>query len=450
MSRNFSAIATSLPAAIAVSVVARVAFAIDQARQMPANLRGLVPFLNEAGNIAFSLVKGHGYSSPWWQETGPTAWLTPVYPWIVTIVYRVFGIHTPRAFYAAVALNIIFSAATCVPIFLIGKKIAGSGVGYGAAWLWAIFPNAILIPYEWIWDTSLSALLMALLLWATLELPPATLELSQALRWRPWILYGALWGFALMTNPALGSMLPVLLGWAAYRAMREHQIPLSRPLLALGIAILCCVPWTVRNYLAFHKFVPLRSNFALELWAGNNESFDPNSQTVPPSDPQREELRKYVRQGETAYMAEKWQLAAVFIRTHPRLEIVLWWRRFLATWLGSETPVKSFQDAETLLVRVVLITNLLAGLGTLAGIVALLRRRSIYGLPLAAFPILYPVIYYATHPSLRYRHPIDPVLVILVAVALAGLFPPRGVAAVSDATHDSSSRARTNSALPAS
>ncbi len=413
MTRKFWGWASSLPAVIAVSVVARVAFAVDQARQMPANLRGLVPFLNEAGNIAFSLAQGHGYSSPWWQETGPTAWLTPVYPWIVSILYRVFGIHTVRAFVAAVALNIILSAATCVPIFFIGKKIAGSRVGYGAAWLWAIFPNAILIPYEWIWDTSLSALLMALLLWATLELP-------DALRWRPWILYGALWGFALMTNPALGSMLPVLLGWAAYRALRKHQVPLAKPLLALGIAVLCCVPWSVRNYVTFHKLIPLRSNFALELWAGNNDSFDPNSQAVPPVDPQREELRKYVRLGETAYMAEKWQVASAFIRTHPRLEVVLWWRRFLATWIGSETPMQGFQDAETNLVRVVLVTNLLIGLGTLAGIVTLIRKRSIYTLPLAAFPVVYPVIYYATHPSLRYRHPIDPVLLILVTIAIAG------------------------------
>src|SRR6202522_3229814 len=214
-------IATNLPLIVAVSLVARLAFAIDQARKMPANLVGLVPFLNETGNIAFSLAQGHGFSSPWWQETGPTAWLTPVYPWIVSVAYRIFGIHTPHAFYAVVLLNIIFSAATCVPIYFIAKRIAGVGAGSGAAWLWAVFPNAILIPYEWIWDTSLSALLMALILWGTLELP-------DALRWRPWILYGALWGFALMTNPALGSMLPVLLGWGAYRALRKHQVPLAK------------------------------------------------------------------------------------------------------------------------------------------------------------------------------------------------------------------------------
>lgn len=414
MKQRALTIATNLPLIIGVGFLIRIVFAIDQVRHMPANLVGLVPFLNEAGNIAFSLAKGHGFSSPWWQETGPTAWLTPVYPWIVSVIYRLFGIHTPHALYAAVLLNIIFSCATCVPIYSIGKKLAGTGVAGSAAWLWAVFPNAIIIPYEWIWDTSLAALLMAVILWATLEL-------AESAQWRDWVGYGLLWGLALMTNPSLGSMLPFLLGWAAYRGLRYHSVALSRPALALSIAFLCCVPWTIRNYVTFHRLIPLRSNFALELWVGNNDSYDETLQTVPPPDPARAELREYVRVGETAFMAEKWRAATQFIRTHPRLEMLLWWRRFVAIWTGSETPLKSFLNAETLLIRVVLVTNLLAAIGALLGIFVLIVRRNTYALPLAAGPLIYPVLYYATHPSLRYRHPIDPALVVLIAVGLSSL-----------------------------
>jgi 4-amino-4-deoxy-L-arabinose transferase-like glycosyltransferase len=422
MKQRILRIATNLPLIVAVSFLARLAFAAGQVRKLPANLVGLVPFLNEAGNIAFSLAQGHGFSSPWWQETGPTAWLTPVYPWIVSIVYRIFGIHTPHAFYAVVLLNIIFSAATCVPIYFIGKHIAGLGVASGAAWLWAMFPNAILIPYEWVWDTSLSALLMATILWATLEL-------SDARRVRDWILYGALWGLALMTNPSLGSMLPVMLGWTAYRRLRSRDLRLARPLLALGVAVLCCVPWTVRNYIAFHKFVPLRSNFALELWLGNNNNFDENSQIAPPADPTKEEIHKYIRMGETAFMAEKWRNATLFVRTHPRLETTLWERRFVATWTGAENPVETFRDAESNLVRIVLVSNFLVAIAALVGIVMLFSRRSIYAFPLAAFPVVYPLVYYATHTSLRYRHPIDPVLVILAAFGFAvTIHPHRDIA----------------------
>ena len=73
------------------------------------------------------------------------------------------------------------------------------------------------------------------------------------------------------------------------------------------------------------------------------------------------------------------------------------------------------------LVRLVLISNTLAAMGALCGIVALLRWRNRHAFPLAGVVLVYPVIYYVTHASLRYRHPIDPVVLLLSAVAVAAL-----------------------------
>ena len=39
--------------------------------------------------------------------------------------------------------------------------------------------------------------------------------------------------------------------------------------------------------------------------------------------------------------------------------------------------------------------------------------------PLAVFPVIFPCLYYVTHADLRYRHPIDPVLCLLTAIAVA-------------------------------
>jgi len=410
--------ATSLVLIVVIALGARVTFAWNQEHKMRADLVGLVPFLNETGNIAYSLAAGHGFSSPYWQETGPTAWLTPVYPVLVAGVFRVFGIHTPHSFFAIVILNILFSAAACVPIFYAGKRVGGLAVGGGAAWLWAIFPNAVIIPYEWVWDTSLAASLMAMILWATLEL-------AETQSVRGWCGYGLLWGFALMTNPSLGSVLPVLLGWAAYRAWKQGRSRLNRPLLACGIAVLCCVPWTVRNYLTFHRFIPLRSNFPFELWLGNNEQFDEQSQVVPAANPERFEIRNYIHMGETAFMQDKWREATAFIETHPRLEIILFARRFVATWIGLEKPIEGLRDADSTLARLALISNTLAAIGALCGILALVWSRNAYAFPLAVCPMVYPVIYYVTHTSLRYRHPIDPVVLLLAAVAVAAVLQKR-------------------------
>src|ERR1700688_260779 len=201
-------VATSLAFILLVAMAARIAVAWDQVGKMPPGGLAIVPFQQETGNIAYSLAQGKGFGSVFRMDTGPTAWLAPTYPLLVAGIFKICGIFTARAFFAAVSMNIAFSSAACVPVFFTGKRIGGLGVASLAAWLWALFPNAIMMPFEWIWDTSLSALLAATILLATLALAESNRVLN-------WCGYGLLWGFALMTNPALGALLPFLLGWLA-------------------------------------------------------------------------------------------------------------------------------------------------------------------------------------------------------------------------------------------
>jgi hypothetical protein len=401
--------ATSLLLIAIVAMAARLGFAWNQLQKMPTAAVGIVPFQQETGNIAYAVAEGRGFSSAFRTNTGPTAWLTPVYPLIVAAVFRVFGVFTAKAFYAVILLNSVFSAAACVPIFFAGRKMGGIVVGSLAAWLWAIFPNAVIMPFEWVWDTALSALLAAAILWATLEL-------AESPRWRDWCFYGLLWGFTLMTNPALGTLLPFLVGWAAWRARRLGHLRMARPLLAVGLVILCCVPWTLRNYLAFHRFVPLRSNLAFELWLGNNDIFDPHAVNGRKVITRFEEERRYTQLGEMAYMQEKWAKALPFIRTHPALVLQLSARKVLATWLGSEKPLQDFLGTDSPFIRLLFAANLLAPIGMVAGIIVLPVKRNLYWFPMAVVPAVYPILYYITHTSLRYRHAIDPAVLLLTAL----------------------------------
>jgi hypothetical protein len=413
--RRIIAAAGSLWLIVAVAIVCRVGYAYVQVRETSARELASAPFEQETGNIAMSLATGKGYSSPMRSDTGPTAWLTPVYPLMLAGIFCVFGVFTLHAFYAAAALNIIFSAATCVPIYLAGRRIASVATASVAAWLWAVFPNAVVIPYQWIWDTSLTALLAATILWATLAL-------DETRRMRDWCAYGFLWGFTLLTNPSLAGALPFLLGWAVYREreVRGHE-RFAGPAAALGVAILCCVPWTVRNYAEFHRFIPLRSNFPFELWIGNNEVFDDRSPNINARVTRYGEARRYGQLGETAFMQEKWKLASEFMRTHKRLEVRLTRWRFMSFWLGSFRPVEDFEKADSAWIRAIFALNFLTAIGGAIGILILWRARSAYGFPAAVFVVVVPLVYYATHASLRYRHPIDPIVLILTAIAVTGV-----------------------------
>ena len=411
--RKIIAAATSLWLIVAVALACRVGYAYHESRVIPAEALASVPFEQETGNIAMALATDKGFSSPTRRDTGPTAWLTPVYPALVAGIFRVSGVFTLHAFYAAAALNILFSTATCVPIYFAGKRIAGIGAASLAAWLWAVFPNAIVIPFQWIWDTSLTALLAATILWATLAL-------AESRRMRVWCAYGILWGFALLTNPALGGVLPFLLGWAAHRGRSEARGRFARPAAALTVAILCCVPWTVRNYAEFRRFIPLRSNFPFELWLGNNEVFDDRSPNINARITRYGEARRYGQLGETAFMQEKWNLATEFIRTHKRLELRLTEWRFMEFWLGSSHPAKDFENADSMWIRIIFALNFLTAIGSAIGIVLLWRASSPYAFPAAVFVVVVPLVYYVTHASLRYRHPIDPIVLILTAIAVIG------------------------------
>lgn len=409
--------ATSLLLIMAVTAVLRIAFAWEEGRKIPRDELSVAVFQTEAGSIGRSLALGKGFSSPYARETGPTAILPPAYPLIVAGVFKVFGIATASAFCALVFLNILFATLTCVPLYRIGERLGGAGLASGAAWLWAVFPNGVVIPFEWIWETSLSAFLASVLLWFTLKLPSSA-------RARDWALYGLLWGLALMTNPTLGAALPVLLGWAAWQAWRAHRsamLPAGMPALTVAVAILWCVPWTIRNFTQFHRFVPLRSGFGFELYIGNNENYDDRHVVWPPPVTYQRELLRYIHMGEMPFMDEEKRKALAFILAHPRVTCTLIGKRIVEFWLGTATPITAFETHKSPLERFVLLCNVLLPALVVFGAVALLLKRRELAVPLLAFPVLYPLIYYLTHTSLRYRHAIDPNLCLLAAAAIAGV-----------------------------
>ena len=117
-------------------------------------------------------------------------------------------------------------------------------------------------------------------------------------------------------------------------AVGVSALRLRNAAVAAGFVALCCVPWTVRNYRAFHTWVPLRSTLPLQLWLGNNEVYDPHTTARVAANPEREDMRRYFREGEVAFMRSKGAEAQEFIGRHPGLYAELSVRRLAAFWTG--------------------------------------------------------------------------------------------------------------------
>jgi hypothetical protein len=255
---------------------------------------------------------------------------------------------------------------------------------------------------------SLSALLAACILLATF----AVLRSDRSSRWTG---YGLLWGLELMTNAAFASVAPLVLVWLTLRLRSAQRAWIRLPGIAAGSLVLVCVPWTIRNYAVFHTWVPLRPNFGFELWRFNN----PAGLLHPAGDPR--ELALYVRLGETAYNREKKAEAFRLIRAHPGTFTATTAHRIKESWGGSE-----YNSASTLVKwaghwrsRALLVTNLGLVILTMGGLsFAWFRRREVFW-PLALFPLVFPLIYYITVSESAYRHPIDPILIVLAAMGMA-------------------------------
>jgi 4-amino-4-deoxy-L-arabinose transferase-like glycosyltransferase len=391
---------------------ARVAFIYNQQRKIPHQILATAPFEQETGNIALALSKENAFSNLFRQNTGPTAWLPPVYPFLLSLIFRIFGPFTINSFFAAALLNALFSAAATLPLYYLAQRVAGRTVAILAAWLWVALPAGIMMPFEWIWDTSLSVLLTTILVYMTLRV-------AESVKRSLWLIYALLWTIALLTNPSLAIALPFLLIWATLRAKKVLQLSWRVPAATLAVIILCCLPWTIRNYSAFHHLIPIRSSFPFELWIGNNDLFDPHAVNGIQRITRFEETRRYAQLGERSYLAEKWTRATSFMQKKPALFLQLTGKRIIATWFGTEHPLTDFLQTDSLLIRIVLLCNFLLTVGSALGALLLARAKDPLAVPLIVFPLLYPFVYYITHTSLRYRHPIDPILIFLAVFAIA-------------------------------
>src|SRR6202051_3487099 len=101
-------------------------------------IRALLPYGYELGRIAKSIAAGQGFSSPLRMvDTGPSAWFTPIYPYFVAGIFKIWGIFSDTSRLVIETSNCAFAALTVIPIYAIAQRTFRNGVAVGASWGWA-------------------------------------------------------------------------------------------------------------------------------------------------------------------------------------------------------------------------------------------------------------------------------------------------------------------------
>jgi 4-amino-4-deoxy-L-arabinose transferase-like glycosyltransferase len=360
----------------------------------------------ETGRLARSIALGQGFSSPTNLPSGPSAWTAPVYPYMLGGVFKLFGIYTNLSAWLILVFNSIFSALTCWTLYQIAKRMFGGWTAQVSAWTWAIFPYVIYWPVRVVWDVCLSTFLLTLALWLAIRM-------KDEAGVRDWVWYGALWGLIALTNTALLILLPFILAWIAWPIGWRSLVG---PAVSVVVMVLCVTPWTIRNYEVFGRFVFIRDNLSLELYEANNDRSSGlwTRTEHPGNDP--EAMKRFQELGEIRFMDEKSHELRKFVRTHPG-ELGLY--TLERVWYFWAAPRQATIVAGYDLWVARHVQFLLAAAFAFAGLILVFVRKNPYRWLLAPFLLVYPLPYYLVNPFPRYKHPIEPVMMLLIVYVLS-------------------------------
>ncbi len=360
----------------------------------------------EMGRVGRSVALGQGFSNPYGGNTGPTAWEPPLYPYLIGAVFKVFGIYTYASAWVLLSINSFLAALTTVPVFLIALRTFGPRVALWSARTWALNPYVWYWSVHWIWDTTFTPLMLALIFLVSLEL-------QQWPGLRGWVFFGALWGIGALANPAMLSFLPFCGLWI-WRQRSRHDLPsLAGVVLSSFVFFLVLSPWLIRNYEVFGRFVFIRDDFGLQFRLGNNKMADGMLIATLQPNLNKLELEKFQRLGEIAYEADCRRLAFEWIHANPKQFALISMKRFFYYWNGVPRPTDSVAPWD-FRSSLFLASSVLA----IWGLGRALRQKRPGAWLFAGLIATYPTVYYFVFPHARYRHPIEPELLILMVFSL--------------------------------
>jgi 4-amino-4-deoxy-L-arabinose transferase-like glycosyltransferase len=356
--------------------------------------------------IAENLVRGAGYRGISWghPEVHLTAYRPPVTPVTWALWFAIFG----HRFDVVRLADVLYGTLSLLLLFLIGRRMFNERVGLLATAALAVWPQAILLTAGLMTET-LFLMLELLFVWLCLRAGdrPTLARFAAA---------GLCAGLATLTRPNLLPLLPLLPLWSAVVFRRDWRA-LAKSLAVPAVAAATIAPWAYRNYVVFHKFIPVSTLSGTNFLFGNNELAlkhpDMMGYLFDKEIPDFEERARGLNEAERDELAL--QMAKAWLWGNRDQWGFLVWTKFKKFW----SPVVN-QPSRLAHCAMLLSWGLVLPLALPALVVtswSFARNRNI-GLivhmiivsALAAYLIIYVVP--------RYRFPIEPFFIILATVSV--------------------------------
>ena len=193
-----------------------------------------------------------------WPMRNGLLFYPPGYEYFIAVLRLAFGTLT------AVQWAQVTLGALVVPaVARSGARAFGSKVGIAAAALTAFYPEL-----PWYCAHFWSETLFLVLLWWAIE---RTLQADATGSFRTAAVAGLLFGLSALVRELSLYLVPLVALWLLRPARGSGKAPGSgRRVVALALGLLLSIaPWTVRNAIKFHAFIPVSTMGGLNLWQGN-------------------------------------------------------------------------------------------------------------------------------------------------------------------------------------
>lgn len=218
------------------------------------------PLIMDAQNydrIAVNISKGSGFAL----YGVPTAFVAPLYPFFLSLIYTVFG----HNYWVVKILQAIIGGLTSLIVFFIGKELFNYWTGFFSSLFVAVHPELIGIS-TFIYTETLNIFLLSLFVLFFIK------GLKNNDDKKYYLLSGLFLGLSTLCK-GVTLLFPFLLlcFFIVDRGLRKK---LANLFPFVCVFVVTITPWTIRNYYHFKTFLPIATGGGEALWTGNYIPFD--------------------------------------------------------------------------------------------------------------------------------------------------------------------------------
>lgn len=362
--------------------------------------------------IGWNLAQGHGYSMDPEPPYTPSAYRPPVYPFMLAAVYAIFG----HSYAAAKGLQAIIGALTCILIYLIALNVFDRRTGIIAALVSEVYPAFLFYVNMLVMEVVLIFLVAVTIYLFVKVVKHKTLGYQIAL--------GASIAIASLCRPIM-LLFPLIVLAVIYYVYRNKGLALRHFGVMFATTVMVLTPWSVRNYLVFHKFIPVVSKGTGEqLWFGlylaKENPHDLEAKLFTAVKAKRDSITAGLSHMETE--KELQRLALREIMENPLAYVGKAFLKMGKLWYHPIGAIRTLPRYSQTLANFLIIAYYIMLLLALGGIVRV-RHKFRSALPLIAVIAYFTIIHSLLYVVNRYRVAALPYVIIFASYALSQVLP---------------------------